>query len=108
MCATADPSSGLHSRRTGLLTALGPQIFADFWRCAAEDKARFLREVEADPAAKVAWDVQQAAKKVRKAASAAAAVRTCHSWTHCCLLGITRLLVFLTGCSLSVEAETSV
>ena len=30
-----------------------------------------MREIEADPAAKVAWDVQQAASRVRKAAKAA-------------------------------------
>ena len=30
-----------------------------------------MREIEADPAAKVAWEVQHAARKVRKAAKSA-------------------------------------
>lgn len=34
-----------------------------------------MKEVEADPAAKVAWDVKQAAKKVREEARKAKQVR---------------------------------
>ena len=54
-----------------------------------------MREVEANPAAKVAWEVQQAARKVRKAAKAAQQaekadqVQPCRkrSIRRCCLQG---------------------
>ena len=43
-----------------------------------------MREVEADPAAKVAWEVQQAARKVRKAAKAAQQADKADQVQPCC------------------------